>query len=895
MPDKSNKPDLNTKQLSPIDLTPLTQLYAVPYLRWDREGYETFESRRARLLNIIATLDDQMRSNAASARSPLRFLLLGGQTVILSDVEAVRPDLTEVMVKYNGQGRLSIGPWYVAVNEALVSDESLVRNLLTARADARRYEVKLLPVAYFPESFGHVSQLPQILQSFGIDAALISHGLPVVHLPFNWEAPNGSQVLVVNDEPRTGWPSVDVNVSEVATSLDSQRAVRPDGPFLWLCEIVDPETPISPLVKTLSEKVDVPVQYSSLLQYTTALRSELPDNMRPLLGGELWMQSLRERAYLFPGTLSSRIYLKQANAHLQDHLSYVVEPLLAAALTHGKPEHPKNLRSLLDHIWRLLLQNQAANALGGTSIDVVHHENELRFQKVADNAESLVRDALVALPGKPHKPGKTPDADKTFVLVWNGHNWPVKQMVEIRLELPAGKHPARVLTADNEEQLFGWMADGDGGGLLTFLAQPPGIGYITYTVELGDSVPPDHHLTTTESGRAISSDDNTVLLEDGVLIWRHGDREIRNLLEFYDGGDAGDTFNYSPPKEDLIIRADLTTDMNVESSPLYERLILRHRMRIASELNDGRSRNRGTRLLELITTVTLYKDVPGVYFHTQFENTAKDHRLRVHLRTGIKSDTVYTDSAYALVKRLAVTQGEVFPKPEHKHIEGVINTHPVARVVAVPAEDRMLNLLVRGLPEYEAIEQDKQMTLALTLVRAVGWLSRSDLRTRTSNVAPSVQVPDAQCLRDFTAEYALVYTTPNDHTATLRAGRMFNAPLQVYQYDEAPERARRSFLSVMSDKGEGLHSDGNGAIATAFKPPVKGSGWIVRLFNPNDKPAEVHLTPFQRPTASYAMQMSEKPKRSLDLDGNGSTLIVVGPHEVMTVRFGFGNTESGKE
>jgi alpha-mannosidase/mannosylglycerate hydrolase len=888
MADKPSNLDFGTKKLDPNDLVPLIQLYTIPYLRWDREGYETFESRRARLLNTLAKLHEQMRANTDTVQTPLRFLLLGGQTVILEDVAAVHSDLVEILVDYNDKGRLSIGPWYVAVNEALVSDEALVRNLMAARDDARRFRVKLMPVAYFPESFGHVSQLPQILQGFGIDAALISHGLPVVHLPFNWEAPDGSQILVVNDEPRAGWPPPVNDVDDVAASLDAQRAVRPDGPFLWLCEIVDPDMQISPMVKALSEKVDVPVQYSNLLQYTMALRHELPDEMRPMLGGELWMQSLKERAYLFPGTLSSRIYLKQANARLQACMLQLVEPLLAIALTHGQPAYPDNLRNLLDHSWRLLLKNQAANALGGTSIDAVHRENELRFQKVADNAEVLIRDALDALPGTPYQVGRKVNPQNTCVVIWNGHNWPLQQVVEVRLAVPEGKYPAKVTAPDGSEVIFGWQAHDEGSdGVLSLLAKPPGMGYTTYSVEFGDTPPAESHKITTSAGTSISKGNDTVVLEDGMLVWRSGDREIRNLLEFYDGGDAGDTYNYSPPETDLIERPDLISDIKVESSPLYERLVLRHRMRVAVGLNADRTRSRGLRLLELYTTITLYEGMPGVYFQTQFENTARDHRLRAHLRTGMKSDFVHADSAYALMKRLAVAEGPAFPDAGQQHIEGVINTQPVQRVVAVMGEDRTLNLLVSGLPEYEAIEEDDQLTLALTLVRAVGWLSRKDLRTRTAAVAPVVEVPEAQSLREFTAEYALVYTDAGDSAAVLRAGREFNAPLVAQQYIEPPNRLERSYLSVLSNRGTGAHSDGNGVIVTAFKPPVKGSGWIVRLFNPNDQPVEVHLTPHKRSTGAYVMLMSEKPKRALETDSNGSTVVVVGSHEVMTVRFSF--------
>src|SRR5690606_29955421 len=137
-------------------------LHIISHIGWEREGSESFETRRARLLDQIAALAEQMNAD------PRLHLLLGGQTVLLEDIAAVRPDLLTLLVIYNAGGRLGIGPWYVLVDEALVSGEALLRNLLMGRADAARYGLNVLPVAYLPEGSGHTSQLPQILRGFGL-------------------------------------------------------------------------------------------------------------------------------------------------------------------------------------------------------------------------------------------------------------------------------------------------------------------------------------------------------------------------------------------------------------------------------------------------------------------------------------------------------------------------------------------------------------------------------------------------------------------------------------------------------------------------------------------------------------------------------------------------------
>jgi mannosylglycerate hydrolase len=65
-----------------------------------------------------------------------------------------------------------------------------------------------------------------------------------------------------------------------------------------------------------------------------------------------------------------------------------------------------------------------------------------------------------------------------------------------------------------------------------------------------------------------------------------------------------------------------------------------------------------------------------------------------------------------------------------------------------------LALLNQGLPEYEIIPENN--TIALTLLRCVGWLSRGDLEYKKGNAGPSFATPEAQCLGENTFSYALI-------------------------------------------------------------------------------------------------------------------------------------------
>jgi alpha-mannosidase/mannosylglycerate hydrolase len=341
------------------------------------------------------------------------------------------------------------------------------------------------------------------------------------------------------------------------------------------------------------------------------------------------------------------------------------------------------------------------------------------------------------------------------------------------------------------------------------------VGYAAYTVQL--SRERDYIFPVRSPGAVITSvpDSITLAVENerlvtkvvqqpvfdagGQVISERGEQVlISDLLRFFDGGDAGDVTTYDPPRVDVIAQADLMADTQVESAALYDRLILHHRLRVAPSLRADHIRVRGLKLIDLTTTATLYTDMPGVYFHTTFENSVADHRLRAHLKTGIRSEDVLADSAFGVESRRAVVAGPAFP--EEPNLEGAVSTYPMHSLCAVQDESAGMALLARGLPEFEAVPEDGQLTLALTLVRAVGWLSRGDVRTRTAALGPTLAVPGAQCQRAIAAEYALIPTWPNDPTL-LRTGCEFSATLQVYQYSQPPEEKQRSYLSV---EGEGV-------------------------------------------------------------------------------------------
>jgi mannosylglycerate hydrolase len=807
---------------------------------WERDGLATFETSRARLLDALEEFSRRVYADA-----PLR-LLTGGETMLLDDVAELRPDLQTMLAVYNVGSRLTLGPWYVQPVTMLVSGEALVRNLLAARSDAHHYGTYLAQAAYMPMSVGFPAQLPQVLCDFGIDTLVVAHGeLPPV---FRWQGADGSTLLAIN--------------------LDSERQITLDALALR----------VHSLGATVHQG-----DHGGLEAFVNAL-NDAPDMTLSIIDGELYKQTGAPGDYRFPGMLSARLHIKQTYAHLQQHLTYAVEPLLTLALTHGQPKNADNLRALLGHSWQILLRYQAA--LDGTASDAAHIEHEFRAHQVTDVAAHVVDQALTALPGElAIAPSASSEA---YVVVWNPHNWQTQQAVEVRVPLAEGHYPMRLLDAEDREVPYSW-AD----GVLHFMADAPPVGYTTYTLQLTLDVASLDQPTRT-AGASISSvaDDDRLVIADDKLIWRHVEPSVIDkdgqvireektldravdLLRFLDGGDAGDVFNYSPPRPDMIVAAGMMTNVEVETTRIHQRLILTHRLRLTPALNEQRGRIRGVKSLDLFTTVTLYHHLPGVYFRTTFENTAKEHRLRAHLKTGLHSVSVLADAAFGLARR-PVGDGSV-TLPTEPRREGILHTRPMQSVCAVDDGKETMALLARGLPEYEAIAEDGQVTLALTLLRAVGWRVRGDLLARTASVGMPLAVPDAQCLREMSAEYGLRLLPSGDPAAVMRAGQLYSAPLQAYAYEEHPPTSVQSYLTI----------EGDGLVMTALKPPQIGTGWIVRLLNPTTQTIDAQLYTVSTLKSAQIVSMAEERRSDLSIQDSRTIAVSVKPQQVLTLRLEF--------
>ncbi|MGH2748205.1 MAG: hypothetical protein ACRDKB_09815 [Actinomycetota bacterium] len=367
-------------------MTARRAIRVVPHTHWDREWYLTFEEFRDRLVEAMDSLLELLRRG-----DHLFHFHLDGQTAMVDDYLSVRPEREKELAAYIASGRLSCGPWVALVDEFLVSGESILRNLEDGMARAEALGGSPT-VAYLPDQFGHVGQMPQLLTAAGLDRVVVWRGVPaeIDETTFTWSAPDGSTVAALYLPFGYGQggklpPEPDAFLERLGRELErSDPFLRPDEPLLLMAG-ADHERPNASLPELIEHAGSIGFDIAF-----TSLEAHMESLPPPRLS---WTGELRSaaRADLLPNTYSGRAPQKAERARAEHLLERYAEPL--AALVPGA-EWPA---AELDRAWHLLHLNGAHDSVCGCTTDDVARAVDERTRRATDLARAIAHRALGAL------------------------------------------------------------------------------------------------------------------------------------------------------------------------------------------------------------------------------------------------------------------------------------------------------------------------------------------------------------------------------------------------------------------------------------------------------------------------------------------------------------------
>lgn len=425
------------------------QAFIVSHTHWDREWYQPFQEFRIRLVTLVDGLLDILASDPS-----YRHFMLDGHSILVEDYLQIRPEREPDIREQIQKGRLLIGPWYVLPDEFLVSPESLIRNLMLGQRVSRRFG-EPMSVGYVPDSFGHISQLPQILAGFGIHDAAIWRGVPDLPTEFLWQSPDGSAVLT--HYMRDGYGNLawtphnpDGFARIVRQAVDRLAPHATTDAILLMngMDHVEPSPDLPALMAAAGEYLpDVKLVHGTLPQYAAAIHAANP--ALQTVQGEF---RCSQRSNIIPGVLSARMWIKQRNRACETLLESWAEPFSAfgAWVDANQRVGESANHALVRHAWSLLLQNHPHDSICGCSVDQVHEEMWFRFDQVEQIAKEITQRSLASLVG--HIATRSPklnDSQEALpaadliqpapyvpIVVFNPTAGPRTDLVQVQVQIP---------------------------------------------------------------------------------------------------------------------------------------------------------------------------------------------------------------------------------------------------------------------------------------------------------------------------------------------------------------------------------------------------------------------------------------------------------------------------
>lgn len=900
-------------------------VHLISHSHWDREWYLPFEQHRIRLVQLF---DDLIALFAADP--DFKRFHLDGQTILLEDYLQIRPEQREQVTRLIRENKLIVGPWYILQDEFLVSGEANVRNLLIGHADVAAFGGEVCKVGYFPDSFGNMGQAPQLLRQAGIEFAVFGRGVKptgtnnmvsdttAFESPYSemkWQAADGSEVIgilfanwyhngmevpVETEEARLYWNERLAAVEKYAST-----------PHLLFMNGCDHQ----PVQSNLSEGIRLARQlnpqyafvHTDFGAYLKAVKASLPTDLS-VVKGELRSQRTDGWGTLV-NTASARVYMKQANQRSQTLLEHVTEPLAVFAARLGKsyPGH------LLRYAWKTLLQNHPHDSICGCSIDEVHQEMMMRYQKTDQVAEEIRKSSAKEIAQHIDTAVFSSFASDPFPFVIFNTSGSVKTgMASVELEI--AKEP---LLADGRNEIYerlenhvvtkGQLRNAGGACIdfqwedvgvcfgyelpedkfrnpylsrkirLTFMAKDiPGSGYHTYAWYPGADEADAFEPAALEAAETniLENDYLHVKIEQNgtlTLTDKRNGRKYSGLCAYENVGDIGSEYTFRQAGGDVPITtlsssADVRLMKRTHEETVYE--IIHELMLPAAAENTllqeqnrlvpipERRSARGKKLLpvSIRTEITLEQDAAGLQIRTYFHNICKDHRLRIHFPTDTQTSVHHADSIFEIAVR------DNRPAPEWSNPS---NCQHLQAFVNVSDEEGGLTVAGKGLNEYEVL-LDGRNTIALTLLRAVGELG-------DWGVFPT---PEAQCLGEHTFECLIIpHTDEEGLLSSYQQARQFQIPWTVAQSSiHTGELAvTHSFLEWESE----------GLAMSAHKLSEDGEMEIIRWFNQTAKPRV--LTLHQDRDALFNQSTILEGKGGVIADFEGERRIEVGPYEIITV------------
>lgn len=689
------------------------KVIAYLHTHWDREWYREFEVFRLRLIRVFDNVLDLLEKNKIPS------FYFDGQTSAIEDYLELNPDKEKLVKSLIKQKKLFIGPSYTLVDEFLTDDICFKKNLEIGLKYSRSLGCEDF-IGYFADTFGHSANIPLILKEFGIEKAVVWRGCSG-DIPSEFIFNGVKTVNLIRGyfmDIFSANVTVEKKVEFLQRNLDKIAEKSSNVLLLPIgADHLGIETNIQEQIKEVNKHlIGYEIELSSPFKYF-----ELVKNNFKLK----WDNELRDNSetFILQGSYSARMKLKQFNTKC----SYMLDLANKFQKFAQKKYKTKSYDNVIDYAYKLLLQNQAHDGICGCSTDTVHRENEIRFIKVLEIANSIIEEITIetceksllinlsnsAFTGIVEFESTTKFSEKDFELIATRKGFEDSLLYNTQ----------RIPMTEDYKEIYKYLAEVENklpSRLLTKTHKPYGGAYSISDLEISDN-------KLGNSKISLSIRNGKITLFD-----KENDETYPDFIKFVDFKDKGDTYNFGPVKNDTGVKSEIISSKVLRKGERQATLLIMFKIK-NTILNTEISLNKHSHLLN---------------FKINWENKTKDHLLQAQFNLNEPIVKTYSEDMGALIEREFDPFYDIRKNlPKTKGKEAKTNTVPMQRYVA--AQD--FEVITKGLREYEV----KKNLLLITLLRSTGIISNPKNPARSTPAGPPIEVKGAQQLGRNEVEFSI--------------------------------------------------------------------------------------------------------------------------------------------
>lgn len=688
------------------------KVIAYLHTHWDREWYREFEVFRLRLLNVFDNVLDLLEN----WRIPCFYF--DGQTSAIEDYLEMRPEKEELVRKLIKQKKLFIGPCYTLVDEFLTDGICFRKNLEIGLEYARNLGCTDF-LGYFADTFGHSKNIPAILNEFGIDKAVVWRGCPD-EIPSEFLF-NGMKTVNLIRGYFNDIFSQDLTIEKKVELLQGHlnKIAKKSSNVLLMpigADHLDVESDVAEQIREINKHLnDYDIELSSPFRYFELVK----DNFKFKYNDELRDNST---TFILPGSYSARIDLKKYNVKC----SYQLDLANKFQMFAQKKYKTKNYEGVINYAYKLLLQNQAHDGICGCSADSVHQENIIRYKKILQIADTIIKEVIQDSGEKSlvinlsnqafcgvvqfESPEKFSEAEFEQISVRKGF--------EDELLFNTKKNPV----TEDFKNIYTYLAEVENKApskLLSKTTKPCHDGSCKSDLKISD--------TRIENSKiALTVKNGEIIIKD-----KKSDRTYADFVQFVDFKDNGDAYNFGPDEKDKGIKSEIISSKVLREGNLQSTLLVKFKV---------------DKIL-LDVQISLNKSSHLINFKIDLNNKTKNHLLQAQFNLKEPIKKTFSEDMGELIERKFNPDYNIRKNlPKKRGIEAKTNTAPMQRYVSTQG----FEVITKGLCEYEV----KKNLLLITLLRSIGVISNPKNPARLTPAGPPIELTDAQLLGQNRAEFS---------------------------------------------------------------------------------------------------------------------------------------------